>query len=147
MKINWTVRLKNKAFWLALIPALLLVIQTVAALLGFTIDLGDVGDKLLAVVNAVFGVLVILGVVVDPTTEGVSDSERALCYDEPFPKIDLNIENWNVIQLTDFCNAIGIDIDGCARKEEILERIYKVLVEPKPPEDSSAAEPAGAAEE
>ena len=74
MKINWTVRLKNKAFWLALIPALLLV---------FTIDLGDMGDKLLAVVNAVFGVLVILGVVVDPTTEGVSDSQRAMGYTDP----------------------------------------------------------------
>lgn len=83
MKINWTVRLKNKAFWVALIPALLLVIQTVAALFGFTLDLGDLGNKLLAVVNAVFAVLVIVGVVTDPTTEGVSDSDRALLYEAP----------------------------------------------------------------
>lgn len=83
MKINWLVRIKNKAFWVALIPAALLLIQTVAALLGFSLDLGDVGDKLLAVVNAIFGVLVILGVVVDPTVEGVSDSARAMKYDEP----------------------------------------------------------------
>lgn len=83
MKINWTVRIKNKAFWVALIPAALLLIQTVAALLGFSLDLGDVGDKLLAVVNAIFGVLVILGVVVDPTVEGMSDSARAMQYQEP----------------------------------------------------------------
>ncbi len=83
MKINWMVRAKNKAFWVALIPAALLLIQTVAALLGFSLDLGDVGEKLLAVVNAIFGVLVILGVVVDPTVEGVSDSARAMKYDEP----------------------------------------------------------------
>ncbi len=83
MEINWKVRLKNKAFWVAIIPALLLVIQTVAALFGFTLDLGDVGNKLLAVVNAVFAVLVIVGVVTDPTTEGVSDSDRALLYEEP----------------------------------------------------------------
>lgn len=83
MKINWTVRLKNKAFWVAIIPALLLVIQTVAALFGFTLDLGDLGNKLLAVVNAVFAVLVIVGVVTDPTTEGVSDSDRAMLYEEP----------------------------------------------------------------
>ncbi len=83
MKINWLVRIKNKAFWVALIPAALLLIQTVAALLGFSLDLGDVGDKLLAVVNAIFGVLVILGVVVDPTVEGMSDSARAMQYDEP----------------------------------------------------------------
>ena len=83
MKINWLVRIKNKAFWVALIPAALLLIQTVAALLGFSLDLGDVGDKLLAVVNAIFGVLVILGVVVDPTVEGMSDSARAMQYDKP----------------------------------------------------------------
>lgn len=83
MKINWLVRIKNKAFWVTLIPAALLLIQTVAALLGFSLDLGDVGDKLLAVVNAIFGVLVILGVVVDPTVEGMSDSARAMQYDEP----------------------------------------------------------------
>lgn len=83
MEINWKVRLKNKAFWLAIIPALLLVIQTVAALFGFTLDLGDLGNKLLAVVNAVFSVLVIIGVVTDPTTEGISDSDRAMLYEEP----------------------------------------------------------------
>lgn len=83
MEINWKVRLKNKAFWVAIIPALLLVIQTVAALFGFALDLGDIGNKLLAVVNAVFAVLVIVGVVTDPTTEGVSDSDRALLYEEP----------------------------------------------------------------
>lgn len=83
MVINWKVRLKNKAFWVAIIPALLLVIQTVAALFGFTLDLGDLGNKLLAVVNAVFSVLVIIGVVTDPTTDGISDSDRAMLYDEP----------------------------------------------------------------
>lgn len=83
MEINWKVRLKNKAFWVAIIPALLLVIQTVAALFGFTLDLGDLGNKLLAVVNAVFSVLVIIGVVTDPTTEGISDSDRAMLYEEP----------------------------------------------------------------
>lgn len=83
MKINWLVRIKNKAFWLALIPALLLLVQTVAATLGYTLDLGEIGDKLLSVVNAVFAVLAILGVVVDPTTDGMSDSSQALTYDEP----------------------------------------------------------------
>ena len=81
--INWTVRVKNKAFWLAFIPAALLLVQTVAALFGFTLNLGDIGDKLLAVVNAVFALLSILGVVVDPTTQGVSDSQRAMEYTEP----------------------------------------------------------------
>ena len=81
--INWKVRIKNKAFWLAMIPAVLLLVQTVAALFGFALNLGNIGDKLLAVVNAVFALLSILGVVVDPTTQGVSDSQRAMEYTEP----------------------------------------------------------------
>ena len=81
--INWKVRLRNKAFWLAFIPAALLLVQTVAALFGFALNLGDIGDKLLAVVNAVFALLSILGVVVDPTTQRVGDSQRALGYVEP----------------------------------------------------------------
>lgn len=81
--INWTVRIKNKAFWLAVIPAVLLLIQAVAAVFGYTLDLGDIGNKLIAVVNAAFGVLVVLGVVVDPTTAGISDSKQARGYNWP----------------------------------------------------------------
>lgn len=81
--INWLVRAKNKAFWVALIPAVLLLVQVIAAVFGYTLDLGDLGNKLLDVVNALFAVLVILGVVNDPTTSGVSDSKQALTYTEP----------------------------------------------------------------
>lgn len=81
--INWLVRVKNKTFWGALIPAVLLLIQVVAAVFNIQIDLGDLGNKLLDVVNAVFALLVILGVVTDPTTQGITDSDRALTYTEP----------------------------------------------------------------
>ena len=84
MKINWTVRLKNKQFWLSVVPAIALVAQAVAALFGYSIDLTTLVGKVQAVINAVFGLLVILGVVVDPTTAGVGDSERAMSYDEPW---------------------------------------------------------------
>lgn len=83
MKINWTVRLRNKAFWVALVPAVLLLVQVVAAVFGYMLDLGELGNKLLAVVNAVFALLAILGVVTDPTTAGVSDSKQALTYEAP----------------------------------------------------------------
>lgn len=86
MNINWTVRIKNKNFWIAIIPAVILLIQVVANLFGFTLDLGDLGNKLLAVVEAVFVVLAILGIVVDPTTAGVGDSDRAMEYTEPKAK-------------------------------------------------------------
>lgn len=83
MKINWLVRIKNKAFWVAFVPAVLLLIQTAAAMFGFQLDLGEIGDKILAVINAVFVVLAILGIVTDPTTEGVSDSAQAMTYNAP----------------------------------------------------------------
>ena len=81
--MNWKVRIKNKTFWLTVIPAVLLLIQVVAAVFGYTLDFGDLGNKLLAVVNAVFALLAILGVVNDPTTAGVADSTQALTYHEP----------------------------------------------------------------
>ncbi len=83
MKINWTVRINNKNFWVALIPAVLLLIQVVASVFGFTLDLGDMGEKLLAVINALFAVLAILGIVTDPTTEGLGDSKQAMGYEVP----------------------------------------------------------------
>ena len=81
--INWKVRLKNKEFWISLIPAILLLIQVVAAPFGLTLDFGELGNQILAIVNAVFAVLAILGIVVDPTTAGVGDSAQALTYVEP----------------------------------------------------------------
>ena len=84
--INWKVRLTNKTFWLSLIPAVLLLIQVVAAVFGYALDLGELGNRLLAVVNALFAVLAILGVVNDPTTQGVADSKQALLYVTPKAK-------------------------------------------------------------
>lgn len=81
--MNWKVRIKNKTFWLTVIPAILLLVQVTAAVFGYTLDFGDLGNKLLAVVNAVFALLAILGVVNDPTTAGVADSSQALSYREP----------------------------------------------------------------
>lgn len=82
-KINWVVRIRNKVFWLTGIPAVLMLIQTVAAVFGYTLDLGDLGSKLIDVVEAAFIVLAIIGVVADPTTEGVSDSKQAMTYTKP----------------------------------------------------------------
>lgn len=83
MNINWTVRLKNKNFWLTLIPAVMLLIQAVLTPFGYQWDYGVLGQELAAIVNAAFGVLALLGVVNDPTTCNFCDSERALNYDKP----------------------------------------------------------------
>ena len=82
--INWKVRIKNKNFWLAIIPAVLVLIRVVLAVFGVDIDFSGINEKLLAVVEAVFVVLAILGIVTDPTTAGVGDSDRAMTYEKPF---------------------------------------------------------------
>lgn len=83
MNINWKVRIKNKTFWLSLIPTVLVLIQVVMRTFGVELDFGELGNNLAAIVNTVFVLLGILGVVVDPTTAGVSDSSQAMTYTEP----------------------------------------------------------------
>lgn len=80
--INWKIRFKNKLFWMSMIPAVLLLAQQVAGLFGLTIDLTDKQNELLSIAETVFLILTLLGIVADPTTEGVGDSERAKNYTE-----------------------------------------------------------------
>ena len=82
--INWKVRIKNPTFWISAIAALALVVQSVAELFGHTIDLSSTVGKLQMVVKYVFGFLAIMGIVNDPTTNGLGDSNRALGYEVPW---------------------------------------------------------------
>lgn len=82
-RINWTVRLKNKNFWLALVPAIALLLQAGADIFGIKLDFGVTIDKILVFINVLFALLVLIGIVNDPTTAGFGDSEQALGYDEP----------------------------------------------------------------
>lgn len=83
--INWKVRLKSPAFWTGLIGVLATLIISLAQLFGLDISavVGGWEQALIALVTAVFGVLGLVGVVTDPTTEGVSDSQQALGYTRP----------------------------------------------------------------
>ena len=83
MSVNWKVRFSNPNFWLSLIPALFLLVQVCVAPFGYDWDFAVLNQQVAAIVNAVFGVLAILGVVNDPTTAGVNDSARAMTYTEP----------------------------------------------------------------
>lgn len=86
MGINWKVRIKNKAFWLTMIPAVLLLVQQIAGLFGLSMDLSNIQNKLVAIIGTVFSILAILGIIVDPTTNGLTDSNQALTYTEPKEK-------------------------------------------------------------
>ena len=81
MKINWKVRLKNPAFWVTVIPAIITVIYAVLALFDVIPNVAE--ETLVNGFMAVMSVLATLGIVVDPTTKGLNDSDRAMNYDEP----------------------------------------------------------------
>lgn len=83
MKINWLVRIKNKVFWVTLIPMAFLLVQQICAMFGLNLDLSAIQEQVLGIVGTVFGILALLGVVNDPTTKGASDSERALSKVKP----------------------------------------------------------------
>ena len=83
MKINWKVRFKNKQFWLAIVPALFMLVQTILKVFDIEADFSVIMQNVINVINAAFVVAVILGIVTDPTTEGISDSDQALGYAEP----------------------------------------------------------------
>ena len=86
MKINWTVRLKNKAFWVAIVPAILLLIQQVCGMFGIKIEIAGLSDQLLSIIGTMFAILSLIGVVNDPTVATLSDSNQAMTYTEP--KVD-----------------------------------------------------------
>lgn len=81
MKINWKVRLRQPAFWIATIPVVITFVYSVLALVGVvpSVTEGAVQNLFLTLVS----VLAQFGIVVDPTTKGVSDSDRAMKYDKP----------------------------------------------------------------
>ena len=78
--INWLIRFKSKKFWVSFIPAMLLLVQVVLVPFGYDFQIEPINSQLLAIVNALFVVLTLLGIVVDPTTEGIADSEKAQKY-------------------------------------------------------------------
>ena len=78
MRINWKLRFLSVKFWLALVPAILLVVQTVASVFGYQWDFVVLNQQIAAVINSIFALLTILGVTIDPTTPGLNDSSLVL---------------------------------------------------------------------
>lgn len=81
MKINWKVRLQHKQFWVSLIALLLVLANQIAGI--FNVDITIYNAQITAISETVLSILGLLGIIIDPTTKGASDSEQALKYDEP----------------------------------------------------------------
>lgn len=81
MKINWTVRFKNKTFLAALLALVVTFVYDLLALLGFMPSVDE--SMVMTLINTVLTLLVAVGVLADPTTKGMGDSDIAMTYIEP----------------------------------------------------------------
>lgn len=86
MKIKWMLRYKNKAVLTALIAAVVAFMYQVLALVEITPKIAE--DSIIEVAGLLVNVLVMLGIVVDPTTSGINDSDTAMTYEEPRQEIE-----------------------------------------------------------
>lgn len=81
--INWKVRFKNKRFVITFIAGISLLVKQVSILFGYNLNTELFNININNVVDAVFLLLGLLGIVNDPTTQGFSDSEQAMTYEKP----------------------------------------------------------------
>ena len=81
MKINWEVRLKNKTFVVSMMATIVAFAYQMAGIIGWVPPVSE--DLATQLIAAVINVLVAIGVIVDPTTKELSDSEQALAYKKP----------------------------------------------------------------
>lgn len=81
MKINWKVRFKNKTWLLSFIALVLTFAYNVLSM--FDIVPSVTQQEIMDAVTAILTILAAVGVIIDPTTEGISDSEKAMTYEEP----------------------------------------------------------------
>lgn len=81
MNINWKLRFQNKVTLTAIVLAVIALVYQVLGIFGIVPAVSQ--DTIVQLAGAVINLLVLLGIVVDPTTEGLSDSQRAMGYEKP----------------------------------------------------------------
>ena len=82
MKVNWKVRFKNKVFLASFLSLIVSFVYSMLAL--FDVFPSITKNNVIEIINQVLAFLGLIGVIVDPTTEGFNDSNRAMSYDEPW---------------------------------------------------------------
>lgn len=93
MKINWKARFKNKAFVVTFVTLIVTFVYQILGIFGIVPSVSE--NEVINIITLLVNVLATLGVLVDPTTPGASDSERALTY---YTETDVrNAEN-NIVE-------------------------------------------------
>lgn len=85
MNINWKLRFKNKATLTSILLALVALVYQVLGLFGVVPSISQ--SQIVELIGMVINLMVLLGIVVDPTTAGIGDSGLAMTYDEPKYKV------------------------------------------------------------
>lgn len=78
MKINWKARLKNKVFLISFISLLITFVYQLLGILDIVPSVSE--ENIVNGFTIVINILAAVGVVVDPTTAGINDSDRAMLY-------------------------------------------------------------------
>lgn len=81
MKINWKVRLRNKTWLMSIIALVITFVYDLLAMLEIMPSVTE--EWIMGIVQTALTLLTALGVLIDPTTQGVADSDRAMLYVEP----------------------------------------------------------------
>lgn len=81
MKINWKLRLKNKTTLVAILSAIIGLVYQILGVFDVVTPISQ--DSVYSALGMIMNLLVMLGIVVDPTTNGINDSEKAMGYNEP----------------------------------------------------------------
>ena len=130
--INWKVRIRQKWFWLTLIPLVFLLGDQLVGLMSLMGEVeaghlyeGPLMEMMLKLIGTAFAVLALVGVPVDTTTEGYGDSARALTYEAPAPNAKMVDWAAQVASLGESCTV------SAAELADVMERIASA-----PPEGS-----------
>ncbi|WP_324824971.1 phage holin [Sinanaerobacter sp. ZZT-01] len=81
MKINWKLRFKNKAVLTALFACTVTFIYQIFGIFDITVSISE--NEIIQIISVFLNFLAALGILIDPTTMGMNDSESALTYQEP----------------------------------------------------------------
>lgn len=79
--INWKLRFQNKTTLTAIVLCVVALVYKILEMIGIAPAIPE--SEIVGVCEMVIGLLVLLGVVNDPTTAGIADSELAMSYSEP----------------------------------------------------------------
>lgn len=113
MNINWKVRIKSKTFWVSMISFIILLITQVLFIFNIKFDGPYWFSVLTPIIDTVFGILSLLGIVVDHTTAGIGDTKQVLTYEEPRSDHDVQtvLDYVNSIETEEVpeCNSENIE--------------------------------------